>query len=165
MNTTRRFLLTLALLLPSLAFGADLPAPLATVDAALDEALSAMLAKDSIATKEYATAIIETPAGFIYAPIVQGDDDRFTLKVSLHKTDRIVALLHTHPGNGDKNHVFSGPDIEMADALNVPSYIYIVETSQVKVYATGKDRVSTLNGRLVGSKMSPGRVVSLVKSL
>lgn len=132
-----------------------------TQEEALSRALAVMLAKPDQA-KEYATAIIQSPEGFMFAPIVCGDGDSFSLKVALHKSQRIVALLHTHPGTGGANHYFSPQDVAMAQQLSVPSFIYIVETEQAKEFVPGQDRLSSsLNGRLTTNHIALGRGVKI----
>jgi hypothetical protein len=88
-------------------------------------------------TKEYATALIQTDERIIYAPIVAGDNDSFKLSVSLHKGDKIVALLHTHPGTNSSTRMFSPQDISMAQQLKVPSYIYLITDGTTMRYAPG----------------------------
>jgi proteasome lid subunit RPN8/RPN11 len=162
-NTTRRIFLTLALLLPlSWAFAADLSAtPAPTVDAALEQALGVMRSNEDVASKEYATVIISTPDGFTIAPIVKGENDNFALTVSLHKGERIVAILHTHPGTNQSTRLFSSQDVAMAKQLGVPSYIYLVKEGVAKVYMPGKDVTAfQRNGKFDATEISEGHAVA-----
>jgi hypothetical protein len=125
-----------------------------TQDEALGEALSAIVKQDHLYSNEYATAIIKTASGYMFAPLTKGDDDSFTLRVSLHKGDKLVALLHSHPGDNKSTEIFSRNDVEVATKMNLPSYIYIVKSKQVKEYIPGTDVVST-------TKTSTGTLVAL----
>lgn len=88
---------------------------------------------------------------------VRGERESFRLSVKLAKGERLAALFHTHPGSDSLAEKFSGQDVSTADALNVPSYILIVESHHVRVYEPKRTPTYHMGYAVI----SDGRLVSL----
>lgn len=95
----------------------------------------------TVGSLECAFAVVETAdGGYRTTPLVCGERDHFELRVKLASGERIVGLAHTHPGRDLAADRFSGDDIAVAKAFNVPSFIWVVEAHHARLYQpSGRD--------------------------
>jgi proteasome lid subunit RPN8/RPN11 len=161
MNTTRRMILTLALLLPfsPVAVAADAP------PAAIADLLAACQGSAGYAKLECAAAVVTDGSGFKVTPLAFGDEYNFKMTIQVPKGERIVALFHTHTGRDPRADVFSDNDVATSERLGVPSYIYVLRTGMLREYKpNGRHYVAQNNGdagKLVGRFEPSNRPLSL----
>lgn len=103
--------------------------------AALREALHECANTGTYKTMECATAILRGSDGtYRVAPITVGTERTFRLHINYQLGDTLVCLFHTHPGKDHNADSFSDLDVRVAEKLGVPSYIYVLRLSQMRVY-------------------------------
>lgn len=110
---------------------------------------------------EMAGAIIQDEHGLYYYTLPQGtkDTEGFSIRVLYPKGHKIVGIYHTHPDqtshqiSGD---LFSPEDIELSNAMRVPSYIKVLSNGAVRKYEPGVSR--TQRYKAPGRGAPKGRV-------
>lgn len=86
-------------------------------------------------TMECATAILRGSDGtYRVTPITVGTEGTFRLHINYQLGDTLVCLFHTHPGKDGNADSFSDLDVRVAEKLEIPSYIYVLRLSQMRVY-------------------------------
>jgi hypothetical protein len=115
-----------------------------TPDAAAD-AVSKDFGKDQ--RNESAAVVIQRPDGsYGYStPAPQKDHDNFALKAALANGHKIAGIVHSHPGTDDNGQVFSQHDLEVAEAMKVPSFVRFLKDDSVRKYVPGTTKTSWLS--------------------
>lgn len=108
---------------------------------------------------EQAGAIFQNPEG-LYAyslPVTMRDRDNFAFDVHNSAERKLAAFWHTHPPDmgGDDSGFFSPNDLNVANQLNIPSYIQFLADNSLRRYIPKKTRTFT---RRVAGSMAPIRV-------
>jgi Domain of unknown function (DUF4329) len=110
---------------------------------------------------ERAGIIIEEPDGSYRATAPQpGAESSFSIDVWLKRGERIAAIYHTHPLCGEaRTDVFFSPgDVETADKLKVPSFIYVAYDHSIREFVPGKS--PTRYFAKLHSYIAPGLVLA-----
>jgi hypothetical protein len=68
----------------------------------------------------------------------QGERDAFALRAKVQPGHALAGIFHNHPGDDNNGQVFSPRDIQIAEQLKVPSYVYFEKTGQIRKYVPGK---------------------------
>jgi hypothetical protein len=107
------------------------------LDTVATTALQAVI--DSHDCRERAGAIILSPDGYHATVPTVGREDDFTLRIQLHRGEKLAALYHTHTACGAEGTaasagLFSAPDVATAQQLHVPSYIGVAVSHEVRKY-------------------------------
>lgn len=79
--------------------------------------------------------------GYVLTEAVgQGDSHKMQMQIVAPKdwNCRTVALYHTHPGTNEAADYFSTKDIEVAEQLNIPSFIRTSLCQCIKAFYPGK---------------------------
>lgn len=134
------------LLIACSATAHGMPASVVNMDASYSSSMDAAVAG--------LLSVVEMPRSDVveYAGVVVkcGDEYRYTLgvtandkkavafRVLMPKGCMMAAIYHTHPGDAARNSDFSSTDIETATRYGVGSYILVMSTGQVKLFAPGK---------------------------
>jgi proteasome lid subunit RPN8/RPN11 len=106
-----------------------------TISDALAIALHDCRNTGDYAHMECATVIIaQTDGTFRLAPLTVGTERTFRLRYTLFIGEKLVAIFHTHPGRDANADLFSDMDVRVAEKLEIPSYIYVLRTAQMRVY-------------------------------
>lgn len=116
--------------------------------------------------REHAGVIMSEADGSYFAsPAVTGKDDTFTLHIKIYAGQHVAAIYHTHPGctHSDESKFFSPQDIDMANALHVPSYIAVLTNGQVLRYTPGSDHRERTTHQL-DSGRSAGSYVATIEA-
>lgn len=105
---------------------------------------------------EQAGAIFQNPQGLYgYSrPITMQDRDNFAFDVKSGAEQKLAAFWHTHPSDmrGDDSGFFSPNDLDVANKLDIPSYIKFLADGSLRRYTPKKTR--TLTRRVAGSMAS-----------
>lgn len=86
---------------------------------------------------EYAGAVLEQNSAYMTTALQQGTaDEESPMKIWLRPGQHLVAIFHTHPRcNARKtDQYFSVPDVQAADRLNVPSFIWVGYDDTIRMY-------------------------------
>lgn len=103
---------------------------------------------------EQAGVILAEPDGSFRATApVTGDESHFTLRVLIRSDEHVAAIYHTHPlcGETKTDAFFSPNDVEVADTLKVPSFIWVAYDASLREYMPGKSALTSapkLRGRI-----------------
>lgn len=149
---------TLGLWACTIALGAEVIIErYATVDEAALHALSTITEQ----AFEVGGVVLRDKEGRFYYTAPQGDKatDQFEIRVKYPKGHKIVAIYHTHPDqtSGEvSGEMFSPPDVECAEAYNVPSYIKVLSSGNIRKYEPGVSR--TRKYRTPGQGTAKGRI-------
>lgn len=110
---------------------------------------------------EMAAVIVETATGgFVYSTITVQQHDSFSLKLAFPREDRLVAIVHSHPGTDALAAVFSPQDLNVADSLQVTSCIRFVATKEFRCYFPGRTATHRISAYdKFGVKTSTGDAV------
>lgn len=142
-----KMIILLAILLASTVQAADLPITKPDGECSgFDTITSAATAALSKATKlstefEYGGAIFEHKGSFCFTePVTINDEYAVNYRIALPSGYKLVALYHTHPGDGkSKSEFFSANDVDTSRQLKLPMYIGIIARSQVKRFDPTKN--------------------------
>jgi proteasome lid subunit RPN8/RPN11 len=140
--TTTALGATLALWACTIALAAEVAAErYDTIEAAAVQALDAITEH----AYEVGGVILKDQDGKYYPTPPKGDKDTdgFEIKVYYPKGHKIVAIYHTHPDQGVgeiDGELFSPVDVEIADTMQVPSYIKALRSGTVRKYEPGVHR-------------------------
>lgn len=126
------------------------------MDTAVSEALKRIEASQNA---EHAGVIYQNPDGqYAYSiPLAMRLRDEFSLNVQPTKDRKLVAIWHRHPNDSkqDDSLLFSPDDLNVADKLNLPSYIHFLGDNTLRSYTPKKTK--TFSKRMPGTMM-PVRV-------
>jgi len=118
---------------------------------------------------EHAGVIYKRPDGKFCGstPVTQHLRDDFALQARMKKGDSLAGIYHVHPGTDDAGQVFSPHDIEVANQLKVPSYVFFQKDNSVRKYVPGATatRIMQLPGSRTGAKVADGEKVPPPPSL
>ena len=106
------------------------------IDGSAEHALSGVANPE----QEQAGVILRSPEGkyFYTSPTTSPHHDSFEIRVMLQKGWQIAGIYHSHPGKDDDGQVFSPQDLQVAQQLNVPSYIKFMKDGAVRKYIPGE---------------------------
>ncbi len=86
-------------------------------------------------------------------PVQSGSQKDFKMQARIPKGASLAGLWHTHPDNRDRDDAYFSPnDVQAAQNLDVPSFIRMLRTDQVKGFIPGK----TATMRAKGGRISSG---------
>lgn len=145
------------------------PTPLSSMayPSSQDAAIAALnFVRHQAANREWMGAILREMgskgADYRYTLPQAGNADNFDVKLSVPATDTLAALYHTHPPlDARPSDVdFSPNDVATANALKVPSYIWVGYDGKARVYIPGKSPL--YSDREMGGSISPGEPVGLL---
>jgi hypothetical protein len=113
------------------------------LEAAVNEAIRR---SGKIANNEQSGVIFRNADGhFAYSiPLTSVRQDDFALRAPLAQGQSIAAIWHSHPGADELAGYFSPHDLEMADKLNVPSYIRFNSDGSIRSYTPGKTKTKSI---------------------
>jgi GNAT superfamily N-acetyltransferase len=101
---------------------------------------------DPKAGRERAGAIVKTPAGkYVYTTTIDAGQDHFNMRARFPKDHAFAGIVHNHPGDEDLGQLFSPNDLQTADTLKVPSYVYFDRDQSVRKYVPGTTKTRTMN--------------------
>jgi hypothetical protein len=109
---------------------------------------------------EFAGAVFQCGDTYGYTqPVSNKDEGKFAIRVRMPPRCKLVGIFHTHPYGGDEyTDMFSPADVDTARALNVKSFIYVVEYKHIRLYDPNRDLSYTDIRHGVTSK-TPGSVI------
>lgn len=105
------------------------------MDAAAQAATRVCLRQAWVRTHECAIGVVAMGDVLRLSEPTEGDGVAFKLRVGLGVGERLVAILHTHPGRDARADVFSDDDERIAERLAVPSYIYVMRSGALRLYS------------------------------
>lgn len=95
--------------------------------------------------KEQSGTIFGMPDGkYLYSIPLPAHENSFALSVKSNNQHKLVAIVHTHPGDDDLGQVFSPQDLEVANKLKLPSYVLFLKNGQLRRYTPGQTQTETL---------------------
>lgn len=114
------------------------------LDAAVNEAIKR---SGKITANEQSGVVIKNADGhFAYSiPLTSVRQDDFALRARLAQGQSLAAIWHSHPGNDELAGYFSPHDLEMADKLNVPSYVRFNSDGSIRSYTPGKTKTRRMS--------------------
>lgn len=103
----------------------------------------------------------DTDGKFHYSIPSAQHDDAFKMRVPQSATQKLAALFHSHPaGEGQESLLFSPDDVQVANQLKVPSYIYFERDGTMKKYIPGVTKTTMHSvGSQLGARVSKGDLV------
>ncbi len=116
---------------------------------------------------EYGGIVYELNGHYYYTPPVTVEESsEVRFEIEILRSAHIVALYHTHTP-GALSSLFSQDDIEVANKLHVPSYIFVLDKSEIKCYVPGVTPVFERGGGVFQgiSDASYGTVVAKLSPL
>ena len=115
----------------------------------------------SVANNEQSGVIFKNADGhYAYSiPLTSARQDDFALRAQVAKGHTLAAIWHSHPGEDDLAGYFSPQDLNIANKLNLPSYIRFNKEGVVRRYTPGKSATTSVNkgtGKYDNVKVSRG---------
>jgi hypothetical protein len=109
---------------------------------------------------EQSAACILRPDGtYGYSTISpQQEESHFEMRVALPKDHKLACVIHSHPGNDQDGQYFSSDDIDVANKLNVPSFIRFNRDDSIRRYTPGQTKTTSIpmSGHPFGVKAAVG---------
>lgn len=131
------------------------------LDSAVNEAIKR---SGAIANNEQSGVVFKNADGhFAYSiPLTSARQDDFALRAQIPEGMSLAGIWHSHPGNDELAGFFSPADLDMADKLNVPSYIRFNKDGAIRSYTPGKTKTlrRSLYDPATTSRVTRGDVVT-----
>lgn len=138
-------------------------------DPDINRVASGILAKIAhIKNNEVGGVLYKNEAGeYCYsAPLTSRSNQNIQYKVRVPKGLSVAGMYHTHPDTiPEKGGMFSPEDVEMADALKVPSYILSQRSGDINRYAPGDKTRVNLNGKRKDGFTAEGNLIAKLADL
>jgi hypothetical protein len=160
------FLATIALLIASTSQALELPISYpdsscpgySTIN---DAAKAALLKAAQQSTQvEYGGVIYRQGDLFCFTvPVTNNEKFSVAFKASLLAGTKKVALYHTHP-KGKHSERFSSDDVETARGFNLPSFIGVIQTGEVRLYKPVRKRPTELRSQSELADTDAGVIVA-----
>jgi Domain of unknown function (DUF4329) len=73
-----------------------------------------------------------------YSTTITGSHDNFALAATIPPGYKLAGIVHAHPGKDEDGQMFSPDDVQVANRLNLPSYVRFLNSGDTRKYVPGK---------------------------